>query len=203
LRPVRLGFFVVVPSRRGTVTILGALLGQKAVLLILPTGHKPFSIAGGIRAGEATLMPLEHCAGYPTGKIPRAYDAEFVKDQPAVLLRTRCRRQFFAQLPKKAPRLVTLGKNTDKETRKHIVRGRLLQNAIQGKDGGAMSAKILGSESETQHVAAGIPAGPCHHQRPAIGHRPQGGDTERARGAMIKGTEDQLHWKNGCDGTAR
>ncbi len=54
----------------------------------------------------------------------------------------------LAQLPKKARRLVTLGKDTDKETRKHIVRGRLLQNAIQGKDGGAMSAKILGSESE-------------------------------------------------------
>jgi hypothetical protein len=54
----------------------------------------------------------------------------------------------LAQLPKKARRLVTLGKNTEKETRKHIVRGRLLQNAIQGKDGGARSAKILGSESE-------------------------------------------------------
>jgi hypothetical protein len=54
----------------------------------------------------------------------------------------------FTKLPKKMQRLVSLGKNTDKDTRKHVIRGRLLQNAIQGKDGGAMSAKILGSETE-------------------------------------------------------
>jgi len=40
-----------------------------------------------------------------------------------------------------------LGK-TDKETRKYLVRGRLLENTIAGKDGGAMSAKILGSDRE-------------------------------------------------------
>ena len=56
--------------------------------------------------------------------------------------------KVLAQLPKKAQRLVALGKSADKETRKHIVRGRLLENAIRGKDGGAMSAKILGSDSE-------------------------------------------------------
>ena len=56
--------------------------------------------------------------------------------------------KVLAQLPKKAQRLVALGKSADKETRKHIVRGRLLENAIHGKDGGAMSAKILGSDSE-------------------------------------------------------
>jgi hypothetical protein len=56
--------------------------------------------------------------------------------------------RVVAQLPKKAKQLVALGKNTDKDTRKHIIRGRLLQNAIQGKDGGAMSAKILGSDTE-------------------------------------------------------
>jgi hypothetical protein len=54
----------------------------------------------------------------------------------------------LAQLPKKAQRLASLGKNTDKDMRKHIIRGRLLENAIKGKDGGALSAKILGSESE-------------------------------------------------------
>jgi hypothetical protein len=54
----------------------------------------------------------------------------------------------FAKLPKKMQRLVELGKRTDRDTRKHVIRGRLLDNAIQGKDGGAMSAKILGSESE-------------------------------------------------------
>ena len=54
----------------------------------------------------------------------------------------------FTKLPKKMQRLVSLGKNTDKDTRKHIIRGRLIDNAIQGKDGGAMSAKILGTETD-------------------------------------------------------
>ena len=53
----------------------------------------------------------------------------------------------LARLPAKAKKLVALGK-TDKETRRNLVRGRLLSNTISGKDGGAMSAKILGSETE-------------------------------------------------------
>ena len=53
----------------------------------------------------------------------------------------------IATLPKKMQRLVTLGK-TDKETRKHLIRGRLVDNIQKGKDGGSMSAKILGSDSE-------------------------------------------------------
>src|SRR5436309_2139548 len=51
-------------------------------------------------------------------------------------------------LPKSAQRLAALGRDTDKDTRKHIIRGRLLENALRGKDGGAMSAKILGSDTE-------------------------------------------------------
>jgi hypothetical protein len=39
--------------------------------------------------------------------------------------------RVLAQLPRKAKQLVALGKNTDKDTRKHLIRGRLLQNAIQ------------------------------------------------------------------------
>jgi hypothetical protein len=53
----------------------------------------------------------------------------------------------FTKLPKKAQRLVALGK-TDKDTRRNLVRGRLVSNTISGKDGGAMSAKILGSDKE-------------------------------------------------------
>ena len=53
----------------------------------------------------------------------------------------------LAKLPAKAKKLVALGK-TDKETRRNLVRGRLLSNTIAGKDGGAMSAKILGSDTE-------------------------------------------------------
>lgn len=55
--------------------------------------------------------------------------------------------KVLIKLPKKAQRLVALGK-TDKETRKHLVRGRLVENTIRGKDGGTMSAKILGSDTE-------------------------------------------------------
>lgn len=56
--------------------------------------------------------------------------------------------KVFAQLPKKAQKLAALGKNTDRETRKDLVRGRLIQNTISGKDGGSLSAKILGSDSD-------------------------------------------------------
>src|SRR5262249_48825995 len=54
----------------------------------------------------------------------------------------------LAQLPKKGKRLAALGKGTDKETRRNIIRGRLLENVFSGKDGGAQSAKILGSDRE-------------------------------------------------------
>jgi len=53
----------------------------------------------------------------------------------------------FVTLPKKARRLVAMGK-ADKDTRRNLVRGRLVSNTISGKDGGAMSAKILGSDTE-------------------------------------------------------
>jgi hypothetical protein len=53
----------------------------------------------------------------------------------------------LAQLPAKAKRLVALGK-TEKETRRNLVRGRLMSNVIAGRDGGAASAKILGSDTE-------------------------------------------------------
>ena len=50
-------------------------------------------------------------------------------------------------LPAKAKRLMNLG-SVDPQTRRKLVRGRLVDNVIKGKDGGAMSAKILGSDSE-------------------------------------------------------
>ena len=67
--------------------------------------------------------------------------------------------KVFAQLPRKAQRLVALGRDTGKEVRKHIVRGRLIENALAGKDGGAMSAKILGSDSELNMWQPDIQAG--------------------------------------------
>jgi hypothetical protein len=41
-----------------------------------------------------------------------------------------------------------LGRETGKDDRKHLIRGRLSENVTQGKDKGALSAKILGSDSE-------------------------------------------------------
>jgi hypothetical protein len=38
--------------------------------------------------------------------------------------------------------------SVDPQTRRKLVRGRLVDNVIKGKDGGAMSAKILGYDSE-------------------------------------------------------
>jgi hypothetical protein len=55
--------------------------------------------------------------------------------------------RVIATLPPKMQRLVNLGK-TDKETRRHLIRGRLVDNIQKGKDGGSMSCKILGSDSE-------------------------------------------------------
>ena len=50
-------------------------------------------------------------------------------------------------LPAKGKRLMDLG-SVDPQTRRKLVRGRLVDNVIKGKDGGSMSAKILGSDSE-------------------------------------------------------
>ena len=50
-------------------------------------------------------------------------------------------------LPAKGKRLMNLG-SVDPQTRRKLVRGRLVDNVIKGKDGGSMSAKILGSDSE-------------------------------------------------------
>ncbi len=50
-------------------------------------------------------------------------------------------------LPAKGKRLMNLG-SVDPQTRRKLVRGRLVDNVIKGKDGGSMSAKILDSESD-------------------------------------------------------
>ena len=92
--------------------------------------HKKLAalLADGTQVGEALLA-----AGYAQNTADKGWAA--VPDA------------VMAQLPKKAHKLVALGK-TDKEIRKHLIRGRLTENILSGKDGGAMSAKILGSDSE-------------------------------------------------------
>jgi len=56
--------------------------------------------------------------------------------------------EVFKMLPPKFRKLIALGRDTDKDTRRHIVRGRLIKNALEGRDNGSMSAKILGSDRE-------------------------------------------------------
>src|SRR5215467_3513831 len=48
-------------------------------------------------------------------------------------------------LPRNAKRLIKLG-SIDPDTQQKIVRGRLVENTLKGKDGGTMSAKVLGSD---------------------------------------------------------
>ena len=50
-------------------------------------------------------------------------------------------------LPAKGKRLMKLG-SVDPQTQKKLLLGRLVDNVMEGKDGGAMSAKILGSHRE-------------------------------------------------------
>jgi hypothetical protein len=54
----------------------------------------------------------------------------------------------YGMLSKKAKGLIKLGRETGKDDRKALVRGRLIENVTRGSDKGALSAKILGSDSE-------------------------------------------------------
>jgi hypothetical protein len=49
-------------------------------------------------------------------------------------------------MPPKAQQLMAMGKQLTPDNQKYLVRGRLAQNTIQGKDGGTQAAKLLGSE---------------------------------------------------------
>jgi hypothetical protein len=67
--------------------------------------------------------------------------------------------KVFGMLSKKTQRFIKLGKETEKEDRKHLIRGRLIHNVTEGTDKGAMSAKILGSDSELNMWQPEIHAG--------------------------------------------
>lgn len=51
----------------------------------------------------------------------------------------------WRNLGRNSKKLIALGE-VDPKMQEKIVRGRLMDNTIRGKDGGAMSAKILGSD---------------------------------------------------------
>ena len=55
----------------------------------------------------------------------------------------------LGMLPKKARKLIQLGKETGKEDRRSLVYGRLIENVTKGTDKGTFSAKVLGSSSDT------------------------------------------------------
>jgi len=52
----------------------------------------------------------------------------------------------MAGLSKKGKLLAKMGRQLDAKTQEDLVRGRLAQNVISGKDGGSHSAKLLGSD---------------------------------------------------------
>jgi hypothetical protein len=54
--------------------------------------------------------------------------------------------KVMAMLSAKGRKLMELGRNLTPELQEHLVRGRLAHNTMIGKDGGAMSAKLLGSD---------------------------------------------------------
>jgi hypothetical protein len=56
-------------------------------------------------------------------------------------------------------KMADFGKSLDMDTLKHIAIGRLATNAIQGKDGGCLSAKQLGSHRDLNLWAAESQAG--------------------------------------------
>lgn len=85
-------------------------------------------LADGEPVGEALKA-----VGYGASQVKKGWDAvpKAVKDK----------------LTEKGKRLIEFGAFS-KDTRKALVRGRLIENVTNGRDGGAMSAKILGSDSE-------------------------------------------------------
>ena len=115
-----------------------------------PTQHKKLAslLAQDVPVGEALVA-----AGWSPTQAAKGWEA--VPD--AVLIK----------LPKKAHRLIALGK-TDKDMRRNLVRGRLVSNTISGKDGGAMSAKILGSDKELSMWEAESQTGVIILQTPQI-----------------------------------
>lgn len=81
---------------------------------------------GKLKIGEALIS-----AGYSRAQAAKGWDSV-----PDAVKR---------MLPQKAMKLIKLG-NVDPKTQEKIVRGRLVENTLKGKDGGSMSAKILGSD---------------------------------------------------------
>lgn len=84
--------------------------------------------------GIASGMPIRHAL------VAAGYSDNVARHGRAALSAT-----VMSLIPKESKQLMELGKITaeDQET---LVRGRLAWNTIQGKDSGAQSAKILGSE---------------------------------------------------------
>ena len=82
-------------------------------------------------------------------------------------------------LSKKAKGLIKLGRETGKDDRKHLIRGRLIENITQGKDRGALSAKILGGDSEINMWQPEIMAGVIVLQPPPMSDEQRAGMLER------------------------
>jgi hypothetical protein len=96
----------------------------------------------------------------------------------------------------KGKRFRELGKSLPVPEQEALVRGALISNIQEGEDKAIQSIKALGEHSGPGNVPAGNTNRHRRTQPAAIGHRPQGGDSERARGAMKREVcvqSDQLH----------
>jgi hypothetical protein len=93
----------------------------------------------------------------------------------------------------KGKRFRELGKSLPVPEQEALARGALISNIEAGEDKAIQSIKALGNTRDLGDVPAGDTNRYRRAQPAAVGNRPQGRDTERARGAMKKGTEDQLY----------
>ncbi len=73
----------------------------------------------------------------------------------------------YGMLSKKAKRLIKLGQETNREDRRDLVFGRLIENTAKGSDKGALSAKILGSSADTNMWQPELQTGVIILQQPS------------------------------------
>ena len=65
----------------------------------------------------------------------------------------------LAGTSKKGQALAALGRQLDAKTQEDLVRGRLAQNVIAGRDGGSHSAKLLGQDRRVNMFQPDVQAG--------------------------------------------
>lgn len=96
--------------------------------------HKLAEELSKLETGEGTIKGAMMASGYTESMSSRGW--------------TGVPQSVFALLAKRGTKLTRLGKELSLDDCKHLVLGRLAENCVKGKDGGVMSAKVLGSRKE-------------------------------------------------------